>query len=140
MAVAKRKPEPGNRRARCAAGLQPKVKKSKPPPGDDLVAFLRRLIRDNDPAVMESRGLIMGEGGWTYHREGRFAYAVTQGKTRVSFHAMPMYCNPEIHASYAKRVRGGSFGKGCIRFKPDAAPDRDVLGEFVRACARAPLD
>lgn len=139
MAVAKRKPQPANRRARRALGLRSANTKPKPPSGDDVVETLRHLVRDNDASVTESRGLIMGESGWTFHRDGRFAYAVTRGKTRISLHAMPMYCNPEIHAAYAKRVRGANFGKGCIRLKLDAEVDRDILGEFIRACARAPL-
>lgn len=139
MAVAQRKPKPANRRARRAAGIQRPARKPKPPSGAGLVEILRRVVRDNDPSVIECRGLLMGEAGWTFHRDGRFAYAVTQGKTRVSLHAMPMYCEPAIHAAYVKRIRDANFGKGCIRFKPDAEVDVDLLAEFIGACAMAKL-
>lgn len=138
MPVAKRKPVPANRRARRAAGVTAiEIKRPRPPSGAALVAALRRLICENDSHAVESPGIMMGERGWLYHRNGDYAYAVAQGKTRVTLHLMPMYCDPSIHKAYAGRVRGGDFGKGCIRFKFDAEPEWDKLTDLVRRCAQS---
>jgi hypothetical protein len=101
-----------------------------------MVTLLRRLVRHNDPKAVESQGLLMGERGWLYHRAGHFAYAVTAGAKRVTLHALPMYCDPALHAAGRRLIPEGDFGKGCVRFKPDAEVDATVLARFIRACAR----
>jgi hypothetical protein len=146
--IPKRKPAPANRKARRAAGLNAVKPKSKPggprgPSGVALADRLSRVVAANDASVTRSDGLMMGEKGAVFHRakDGAavFAYAVTVGKNRVTLHAMPMYCEPKIHAAYKKRIKTGHFGKGCIRFKPAAEVDLDVIAAFVRDCARVPL-
>jgi hypothetical protein len=138
MPVARKKPQPANRRSRRAAGEGNGRRPNgpRPPAGATLVEALRRIVRDNDAEATESRGLMMGEGGWMFHRDGEFAYAVTVGKTRVTLHVMPMYCSPSIHAAYSKRIRDGKFGKGCIRFKLDAAPELSSIAALIRDCAK----
>jgi len=131
--IPKRKPEPGNRRARRAAGM--KTIKIKRPPPTSLADILVRLIIENDPSVTGNPGLLMGEKGVVFHRGSDFAYAVTTGKTRVTLHVMAIHCQPELHARYKKLIRNGDFGKGCIRFKPDASVEQDVVAQLIRDCA-----
>jgi hypothetical protein len=140
--IPQRKAAPANRKARRATGLvrsRAKTGGPKPPAGARLAEALARTIAANDPAVTRGDGLIMGEKAAMFHRPGAgkpvFAYAVAVGKSRVTLHAMPMYCEPKIHKAFKKRIAGGDFGKGCIRFRPDAAVDMGVVAEFIRACA-----
>jgi hypothetical protein len=135
--IAKRKPIAVNRKARRAQGLR-LAKLKRPPQGPSpLIEAFKRIIVANDTSVSQSSGLMMGEKGWMFHRSGEFTYAVTAGKSRVTLHAMPMYCEPKIHDAYKKRIANGDFGKGCIRFKPDANVDLDLIAAFICDCAKA---
>ncbi|MDX2142890.1 MAG: DUF1801 domain-containing protein [Rhodospirillaceae bacterium] len=139
--IPKRKPLPGNRKSRRAAGLAPRIKRGGPkgPSGAQLAEQLARAVAANDASVARIDGLMMGERAVMFHRtvDGKsvFAYAVTAAKNRVTLHAMPMYCAPAIHAAFKKRIANGDFGKGCIRFKPGAEMDMNVIAELIRACA-----
>ena len=134
--IPKRKPTAANRKARRAQGVR-LTKPKRPPQGPyALIEAFKRVIVENDPSVSMSLGLMMGEKGWTFHRAGEFRYAVASGKTRVTLHALPMYCQPKIHAAYKKRVPNGDFGKGCIRFKFEADVDLNVIAAFIRDCAK----
>jgi hypothetical protein len=137
----KRKPTAANRHTRRAQGVKlVKVKRGGPPAGPSpLVALLKRAIDDNDPAVVATEGIMGGEKGWLFHSDGACKYAIGVGKTRVTLHSMPMYANPQIHRSYKKLINNGDFGKGCIRFKPDAAIDATIIARFIRDCAKAPF-
>lgn len=137
--IPKRKPAAANRQQRRATGTHVKTqKRGKPPTGPSpLVDAFKRIIVDNDATVVVSSGLMMGEKGWMFHREKEFTYAVTGGKTRVSLHAMPMYCDPKIHSKFKKLITNGDFGKGCIRFKPDAEVDVKLIAQFIRECAKS---
>jgi hypothetical protein len=137
--IPKRKPIPGNRKARRAEG----VKLIKPKRGGgggggpSLAEALKRVIADNDPSVVMSAGLMLGEKGWLFHRQGRFAYAVTSGKG-VTLHAVALH--GDIHADFKKRIPMGEFGKGLIKFKPDAKVDLNVIAALVQACVIGGLD
>jgi len=48
---------------------------------------------------------------------------------------MAIHCQPELHGRYKKLIRNGDFGKGCIRFKPDASVEQDVVAQLIRDCA-----
>ncbi|MSO97874.1 MAG: hypothetical protein EXR11_06605 [Rhodospirillaceae bacterium] len=133
--IPKRKPLAANRKSRRAQGVR-LIKLKRPPQGPSvLIEAFKRIIVENDQSVSMSAGLMMGEKGWTFHRAGEFRYAVASGKTRVTLHALPMYCQPKIHTAYKKRIANGDFGKGCIRFKFDAKVDLDVIATFIRDCA-----
>jgi hypothetical protein len=134
-----RKPKAANRHTRRAQGVHlVKVKRGGPPSGPScLVALLKRAIDDNDATVVATEGIMSDEKGWLFHRAGEFKYAIGVGKTRVTLHSMPMYANPQIHRSYKALITNGEFGKGCIRFKPDATVDAAIIARFIRDCAKA---
>jgi hypothetical protein len=134
-----RKPKAANRHTRRAQGVKlVKIKRGGPPSGpSSLVALLKRTIDDNDAAVVATEGIMGGEKGWLFHSDGEFKYAIGVGKTRVTLHAMPMYANRQIHSCYKKLITNGDFGKGCIRFKPDATVDASIIARFIRDCAKA---
>jgi len=137
--IPKRQATPANRQTRRAQGIKlVKVKGGKPPSGPSpLLAILKRVIEANDDSVAGTAGRMMGEKGWLFHCEGKFKYAVVAGKTRVTLHALPMYENQSIHRTYQNLISNGDFGKGCIRFKPDATLDESVIARFIRDCAAA---
>jgi hypothetical protein len=136
--IPKRKPTPANRHTRRAQGIKLiKIKRGNTPPGPPpLIETFKRVVHDNDPSVVMTAGLMMGEKGWLFHCDGQFRYAVAAGKTRVTLHAMPMYCHEAIHRTYKKLIPNGDFGKGCIRFKPETKVDMDIIARFIRDCAK----
>ncbi len=77
----------------------------------------------------------MGESGVIFREEGEFKYAITEGRDRVTLHALPMYCNSAVHSRFKKLLKGTSFGKGCIRFKATSEVDLSHLAQFIQACA-----
>ena len=97
----------------------------------------KRTITENDPSVSITQGLMTAEKGWLFHRKDEFMYAVTASKTRVTLHAMPMYCNEAIHRVYKKLIVNGDFGKGCIRFKPHDTVDIRLIARLIADCAKA---
>jgi hypothetical protein len=136
--IPKRKATPANRKTRRAQGVKlVTIKRGKPPSGPSpLIAVLKRVIEASDGSVVTTQGLMGGEKGWLFHREGKFKYAILAGKTRVSLHALPMYEQPTINRTYKKLMTNGDFGKGCIRFKPDATVDENLIARFIRDCAK----
>lgn len=95
---------------------------------------IKKLILQNDPSVIAKNGKIMGEAGILFHQDGDFKYAITANSSRITLHAMPMYCNEKIHKKYSKLLPEASFGKGCIRFKTKDRLDFNLLKKFIREC------
>ena len=137
--IPKRQPIAANRATRRAEGIKLiKIKRGKPPSGPSpLIEAFKRTITENDPSVSITQGLMTAEKGWLFHRKGEFMYAVTASKTRVTLHAMPMYCNEAIHRVYKKLIVNGDFGKGCIRFKPHDTVDISLIARLIADCAKA---
>ncbi len=132
--IPKRKPVPINRKTRRAEGIKlikPKRGGGGGDGGASLAEALKRVIADNDPSVVMSAGLMLGEKGWLFHRDGRFAYAVTTGK-EVTLHAVALH--GDIHADFKKRIPMGVFGKGLIKFKINAEVDLNIIAALVQAC------
>lgn len=133
----KRKPVPANRKARRAEGVKLiKPKRGGGDGGTPLAEALKQVIITHDPSAEMSPGLLLGEKGWLFHRDGRFAYAVTTGKG-VTLHAVALH--GDIHAAFKKRLPVGDFGKGCIRFKSDAKVDMNVIADLIQACVTGDL-
>lgn len=99
------------------------------------VSSLQRIILKNDRKVKMSKGKMMGEEGVLFHEGNDFKYAITHSPLRITFHAMPMYCNERIQQKYKPLFIGASFGKGCIRFKPHTAVSQSLLASFVKDCS-----
>lgn len=99
------------------------------------VLKIKHLILEHDPNVIAKTGKMMGEAGILFHENGDFKYAITSSDTRITVHAMPMYCNEKIHKKYTKLFKEASFGKGCIRFKAKAPFDFDTFEKFIRECS-----
>ncbi len=137
--IPKRQPIAANRATRRAEGIKLiKIKRGKPPSGPSpLIEAFKRAITENDPSVSITQGLMTAEKGWLFHRKDEFMYAVTASKTRVTLHAMPMYCNEAIHRVYKKLIVNGDFGKGCIRFKPHDTVDIRLIARLIADCAKA---
>ena len=135
--IPKRKPLPANRKARRAEGVKlVKIKRGGGSSGrPSLVERLKAAIQSHDPSVVMSPGLVTGETGWLFHRAGVFTYAVVAGKSRVTLHVVPMQDDQARHARYKKLIPTGEFGKGCIRFKPDAPVDVAVIARLIQEYA-----
>jgi hypothetical protein len=133
--IPKRKAEPGNRKARRAAGVKLiKVKRGGGGGGDAALAeALKAIVAQSDPVALMSAGILEGERGWLFHKDGHFAYAVTASKTHVTLHVVALH--GERHASFKKRLPQGVFGKGLIRFPSDAKVDMTIIADLIRACA-----
>jgi hypothetical protein len=99
------------------------------------VGALKQIILKNDLRVKMSKGKMMGEEGLLFHEGNDFKYAITSSPERITLHSLPMYCNQEIHRKYKPLFIGSSFGKGCIRFKPNVDMNTDLLASFVKDCS-----
>ena len=64
-----------------------------------------------------------------YSRAGEPELAFAAQKRHLSLYLM----RTDVMAAHRDRLIGYSVGKGCIRFRPTAPSDLDLVGDLVRA-------
>jgi hypothetical protein len=63
----------------------------------------------------------------TYKNRPMFFAAVRAGKSYVSYHLLPLYCNPELVKGISPELKKRMQGKACFNF---TAVDKKLFGEL----------
>jgi hypothetical protein len=63
--------------------------------------------------------------------------AVRTGKNYVSFHLMPIYCNPKLQAALSPALKKRMQGKACFNF---TEPDEALFRELAEVTERSIVD
>jgi uncharacterized protein YdhG (YjbR/CyaY superfamily) len=94
----------------------------------------RWLIRRLCLVHLPDHGEAMQWGMPVYRRSGRAEFAWASQNRYISVYVM----KPGAVAANAERLAGLDMGKGCLRLKPLAAVDSDLIGALLDATAASP--
>lgn len=109
--------------------------KSLPAVHRGLIEKLLPVIASHEAHVHWDVGQAMGAEMLIYRQDGEFKYAFSSHNNHLSFHAMVMYCYPELHRKHSKLMKSATFQKGCINFKDGVAFPFAAFEEFIRDAA-----
>jgi hypothetical protein len=104
-----------------------------------LIEAIHNLILKNDPSVEAVVGTMMGKDMILYNDRGSFKYGLANVKEHISFHCLPIYMDPALHAKFTTALPKAKFQKGCANFKSEAEAPLDVLAGLVANCAPTDL-
>src|ERR1700760_5027591 len=88
-----------------------------PPERQELIRVLHQAVIEHDPSVVAAIKPMMRREMILYEEACAMKYGLASAKTHMSFHCLPMYMKPEIHAKYQALMPKAAFQKGCINFK-----------------------
>jgi hypothetical protein len=101
----------------------------------DLLNALHEVILAADPSVAPSVKPMMSKNMILYEECGVMKYGLANVKAHLSFHSLPMYMDPTLHAKYESLLPNAKFQKGCINFTNADAVPPDVLAALVKECS-----
>ena len=106
-----------------------------PPERQEIISQLHQVVIDHDPSVVAAVKPMMRQEMILYEEACAMKYGLASAKVHMSFHCLPMYMKPEIHAKYQALMPKASFQKGCINFKTLEELPLDVFTELITECA-----
>jgi hypothetical protein len=117
---------------------KPAAKKSPPKkpaaPADFAKAF--KALKAILTPYAKTMVVVKNDAEWYYldlkqigpNKKPVFFAAVRVGKAYVSFHLMPVYCNPKLAAAMSPELKKRMQGKACFNFKE---PDPTLFAELA---------
>jgi hypothetical protein len=96
---------------------------------------LHKIIIATDPSVTPVIKPMMGKDMILYEERCYMKYGLASVKNHLSFHCMPIYMNPALHAKYLGLLPATSFQKGCINFTNGEDMLPEVFTALITDCA-----
>ncbi|HEY2581445.1 MAG TPA: hypothetical protein VGI43_06545 [Mucilaginibacter sp.] len=104
-----------------------------------IMHALHDAMTAGDRSVTPIVEAMMGKEMIIYKERGYMKYALSGVKNYMSFHCMPIYCNPALHSRYVGLLPAAKFQKGCINFVgPDDFPIT-IAANLISDCAKVSI-
>lgn len=106
-----------------------------PPDRQEVMRMLHQAVIDHDPSVVAAIKPMMRQEMILYEETCAMKYGLASAKAHMSFHCLPMYMKPEIHAKYQALMPKAAFQKGCINIKSLEELPLNAFSELIKECA-----
>jgi len=103
----------------------------------DMMLSIHQIIVDNSKRVKPEVSYMMGREMIQYKIDGMFMYGLSNNKTDMSLHMMPIYGPPALHTTYKRLLNKAKFQKGWINFKQAEEMPLDILENLMKECVAA---
>jgi hypothetical protein len=101
----------------------------------DILTAIHKAILANDTSVIPVVKPMMGKEMILYEERCYMKYGLASTKNYMSFHCLPIYMNPSLHAKYAALLPAAKFQKGCINFIDGEDLPIIILTELIVECS-----
>jgi hypothetical protein len=103
-----------------------------------LTRIHKQILKTNKQVSPEVSGM-MGKEMLVYKLGGFMLYALSNMKSHMSLHLIPMYGCAPIHAKYSKLLNKAKFQKGCINFKKQEDMSEEVVENLLKECSKVDM-
>ena len=79
--------------------------------------------------------LMMGKEMILYEDRCYMKYGLANAKKHMSFHCLPIYMNPALHAKYVDLLPAAKVQKGCINFTDEEEMPAAVFVDLIVDCS-----
>ena len=105
-------------------------------PRREMLSSIHKIIMDTNKKVSAEVGEMMGKEMIIYKINGAFIYGLSNVKSHMSLHMMPIYATPNLHAKYSKLLSKAKFQKGCINFKKEEEIPLSIIKDLLHDCSQ----